>query len=50
MGEALEAGTGVLVQPPDGHLQFDNTLENRLGRMQSALRAEVYRVLTGASS
>jgi V/A-type H+/Na+-transporting ATPase subunit E len=50
MGEALEKGIGVVVQSSDGRLQFDNTLENRLGRMQGALRAEVYRVLTGEMS
>jgi vacuolar-type H+-ATPase subunit E/Vma4 len=48
LGEPLaDEGTGVIVQSPDGRLQFDNTLENRLGRMRAALRAEVYRVLTG---
>jgi vacuolar-type H+-ATPase subunit E/Vma4 len=47
MGEALENGTGVLVQSLDGRLQFDNTLENRLDRLRSTLRADVYRLLTG---
>lgn len=50
MGETLESGTGVRVQSPDGHLQFDNTLENRLDRMRAALRAEVYRVLVGEAA
>ncbi len=50
LGEVLEHGTGVWVQTADGRLQFDNTLENRLARMQTTLRSEVYRLLTGASS
>lgn len=46
-GEPLSQGTGVIVQTPDGHRQFDNTLENRLKRMQDALRNPVYHLLMG---
>jgi vacuolar-type H+-ATPase subunit E/Vma4 len=43
----LEQGTGVIVETADGHLNFDNTLETRLARMQNALRAPVYHILMG---
>jgi vacuolar-type H+-ATPase subunit E/Vma4 len=46
-GSTLEKGTGVVVEAADGHLQFDNTLETRLVRLQSALRSAVYHVLMG---
>lgn len=47
LGDALEQGTGVVVETMDGHRQFDNTLETRLKRMQEALRTPVYRILMG---
>ncbi|MBN2116021.1 MAG: hypothetical protein JW730_05610 [Anaerolineales bacterium] len=47
MGEALEEGSGVVVDASDGHLHFDNTLETRLHRLQSSLRSAVYHVLMG---
>lgn len=50
MGNALEQGTGVVVETLDGHRQFDNTLETRLKRMQETLRTPVYRILTGESA
>lgn len=40
-------GTGVIVETDDGHLQFDNTLETRLTRLQNTLRSPVYRILIG---
>jgi len=40
-------GTGVIVETEDGHLNYDNTLETRLSRMQSALRAPVFHILMG---
>lgn len=49
VGEALQHGTGLVLQTPDGHLQFDNTLETRLARMRSNLRAAVYEILTGGA-
>ncbi len=49
MGETLAHGVGVLVQTPDGRLQFDNTLDTRLGRLKSTLRASVYGILMGES-
>ncbi len=47
LGEPLKEGTGVVVETLDGHLQFDNTLETRLVRLQNSLRAPVYRLLIG---
>jgi vacuolar-type H+-ATPase subunit E/Vma4 len=47
LGAALEKGTGVVVETADGHLQFDNTLETRLNRLQNTLRSPVYRLLIG---
>ena len=47
MGDPLEEGTGLVVDAGQGRLQYDNTLETRLNRLQSTLRASVYKVLTG---
>lgn len=47
MGEPLTWGTGVVLETPDGHRRYDNTLETRLARMQDSLRSPVYRILTG---
>ena len=47
MGDALEEGIGVIVNAADGKLHYDNTLETRLNRLQSTLRASVYKVLMG---
>ncbi len=47
LGQPLENRTGVLLQTPDGHLQYDNTLQTRLARLQSTLRAAVYDILIG---
>jgi vacuolar-type H+-ATPase subunit E/Vma4 len=47
MGDALEEGTGVVVDASDGRLHYDNTLETRLNRLQSTLRSSVYQVLMG---
>jgi len=46
-GEPLGQGTGVIVETPDGHRRYDNTLAARLDRMQEALRAPVYDILSG---
>ncbi len=43
----MEQGTGAIVETADGHLNYDNTLENRLARTQNALRAPVYHILMG---
>jgi vacuolar-type H+-ATPase subunit E/Vma4 len=48
-GEPLEHGTGVIIETDDGHLQYDNTLETRLSRLQNGLRPPVYRILIGES-
>jgi len=47
MGDPLEEGIGVTVDAADGKLHYDNTLETRLNRLQSTLRASVYKILTG---
>jgi len=47
LGSTLEEGTGIVVEADEGKLNYDNTLETRLNRMQSALRSSVYKVLTG---
>jgi|SRR5688572_5809744 V/A-type H+/Na+-transporting ATPase subunit E len=44
---ALEEGTGVMVDAADGKIHYDNTLETRLSRLQSALRSSVHKVLMG---
>jgi V/A-type H+/Na+-transporting ATPase subunit E len=46
-GDALAKGTGVVVETTDGHLQYENTLENRLNRLQNVLRSPVYHILIG---
>ena len=45
--DALEEGLGVVVDAADGKLHYDNTLETRLNRLQSTLRAAVNKVLIG---
>ena len=47
LGENLEEGRGVIVDAGDGRLHYDNTLETRLERLQSSLRASVYKMLMG---
>lgn len=47
LGPVLEEGTGIVVDAADGKLHYDNTLENRLSRMQSTLRSSVYKTLMG---
>jgi vacuolar-type H+-ATPase subunit E/Vma4 len=46
----LDGGRGVVVDAAEGKLHYDNTLENRLQRLQSSLRAPVYKVLMGEKS
>ena len=46
-GEPLERGTGVVVETPDGHRRYDNTLETRLARMEGSLRTTAYHILAG---
>ena len=43
----LEEGTGIVVTAADGKLNYDNTLETRLERLEGTLRAAVYKVLIG---
>jgi vacuolar-type H+-ATPase subunit E/Vma4 len=46
-GDPLEHGVGVVVETPDGHRRYDNTLDSRLTEMQQPLRAPVYHLLMG---
>lgn len=48
--DVLEEGTGIIVDAADGKLHYDNTLETRLERLESTLRAAVYKVLIGEQS
>ena len=43
----LEEGLGVVVGAADGKLNYDNTLETRLNRLEGTLRATVHKVLIG---
>ncbi len=47
LGEPASQNTGMVVETTDGHLNFDNTLETRLERMQGTLRYPVYQLLVG---
>lgn len=47
LGSDLEEGTGVVVSALGGKLNYDNTLETRLSRLQGTLRSAVYKVLMG---
>src|SRR6185369_13538726 len=46
-GEKLEEGTGIVVNASGGKINYDNTLETRLNRLQASLRSSVYKVLMG---
>ena len=46
-GQPLSQGIGVIVETIDGHLQYDNTLDTRLTRLQNSLRSPVYQLLNG---
>jgi vacuolar-type H+-ATPase subunit E/Vma4 len=43
----LKQGTGVIVETSNGRMQYDNTLETRLNRLQNILRSPVYHLLMG---
>lgn len=47
IGEPLQQGTGIIVEADGGRLRYDNTLETRLRRMLSSMRASVYHTLMG---
>jgi vacuolar-type H+-ATPase subunit E/Vma4 len=47
LADNLEEGRGVVVDAGEGRLHYDNTLETRLQRLQSSLRASVYKLLMG---
>ena len=46
-GTLLQKGTGVIVETSNGRMQYDNTLETRLNRLQNILRSPVYHLLMG---
>jgi V/A-type H+-transporting ATPase subunit E len=46
-GDVVEEGIGIIVDAADGKLHYDNTLETRLSRLQSTLRASVNKILMG---
>ena len=50
VADNLEEGRGVVVDAGEGRLHYDNTLETRLARLQSNLRASVYKLLMGEQS
>ena len=47
LGEPLKKGTGIVAETADGHLNYDNTLETRLRRLEGELRSPVYHLLMG---
>jgi vacuolar-type H+-ATPase subunit E/Vma4 len=47
VSKPLAKGMGVLAETADGHLQYENTLEDRLERLQNVLRSPVYHILIG---
>jgi V/A-type H+/Na+-transporting ATPase subunit E len=47
LGEPLKKGTGIIAETIDGHLNYDNTLETRLHRLEGELRSPVYHLLMG---
>ena len=46
-GEILKEQIGIIAVTPDGHRQYDNTLQARLRRQKSSLRMPVYKILVG---
>jgi vacuolar-type H+-ATPase subunit E/Vma4 len=46
-GEPLAQSTGIVLETPNGHRRFDNTLETRIARMWDGLRTPVYHILMG---
>jgi vacuolar-type H+-ATPase subunit E/Vma4 len=50
LGSVLEEDTGLIVQSLDGHLAYDNTLQARLDRHRSSLRASVFQILRGGDA
>jgi V/A-type H+/Na+-transporting ATPase subunit E len=47
LGEPLKKNKGIFIETADGHLNYDNTFETRLSRLQSSLRSPVYHLLIG---
>jgi V-type H+-transporting ATPase subunit E len=48
--DPLEEGIGVVVDAADGKLNYDNTLETRLNRLEGTLRSAVYKMLIGENA
>lgn len=49
LGATLDERTGLVVQSRDGRQIYDNTLQARLNRYRSSLRASVFMILQGGS-
>lgn len=47
IGDTLTEHVGVVLQTPDKHRRYDNTLQARLTRMKNTLRSDVYHILVG---
>jgi len=50
IADNLEEGLGVVIEAAEGKLHYDNTLETRLQRLQSTMRASVHKLLMGEQS
>lgn len=48
-GQPVEINGGVIVETVDGHRRYDNSFQARLKRERPRLRAQVYRLLQGAT-
>ena len=48
--DTLEEGIGIVVDAADGRLNYDNTLETRLNRLEGTLRSAVYKMLIGENA
>ena len=49
IGDPLENKTGLIAATVNGHLNYDNTLETRLQKLENELRSPVYHLLMGES-
>jgi V/A-type H+/Na+-transporting ATPase subunit E len=49
VGQPLKNNKGIFAESANGHLNYDNTFETRLTRLQNTLRSPVYHLLMGES-
>jgi V/A-type H+-transporting ATPase subunit E len=49
LGDVLDSKTGLIAATTNGHLNYDNTLETRLQKLENELRSPVYHLLMGES-